>query len=212
MNKKLIILGISLVIIIAGIAMEYISGFNKELEYDNHARLNIYMNKASNLEDVKQIVSEVLNRDLEIEYTDEFRDTITIKTKEISEDELSNIKAKLKEKYEYEEDADYTMLINVPEMRIIDLVKVYIKPIVISLVITLIYLGIAFRKAGIYKSIIEPGLTVIIIGALYVSIIAICRIPINAYIIPLGILIYIVSLLGITLNLIKKNRNIVNEN
>lgn len=211
MNKKLIILGISLVVIIAGIAMTFAIGFNKELEYDSHARLNIYMNQASNIEDVKQIVGEVLNRDFTAEYTDEFRDTVSIKTKEISEDELSQIKTKLKEKYEYDEDADFTMLIKVPAMRIFDLVKVYIKPIVISFVIAIVYLAIAFRKAGIYKSIIEPALAVIIVGAVYVSIIVICRVPINAYIIPLGILIYVVSLLAVTLNLIKKNRTIPTE-
>ncbi len=211
MNKKLIILGIALVIIIAGITMTFTLGFNKGLEYGNYARLNIYMNKESNIDDVKQIISEVLNRNFEIEYTDEFRDTITIKTKEMTDDELNIIKTKLQDKYEYEENADFIMLIRVPTMKMFDLIKVYIKPIVISFVVALVFLGISFRKAGIYKSIIEPALTVGIIGAVYASIIVICRIPINEYIIPVGILIYIVSLLGVTVNLINKNRIISTE-
>jgi len=62
MNKKLVIFGISLVIIIVGIIMACTLGFNLGKNYGSYTMLNIYMNKQSNLDDIKQIVSEVFKR------------------------------------------------------------------------------------------------------------------------------------------------------
>lgn len=206
MNKKLIILGLSLVVIVIGIIMICTLKFNIGLNYGEYTMLNIYMTTESNLEDVKQIVEENFDGKYQAEYIDEFCDTVSIKLKDITEEELTNLQNKIKGKYEFEEDTQSILVINVPAIRIIDLIKDYISPLIISLVIILIYYGIAFRKLGIYESIFKPALTVIIIGALYVSILAICRIPINEYIIPLGIFIYIISVLGVTLCLSNKSK------
>jgi len=78
-------------------------------------------------------------------------------------------------------------------------------------VIALVYFIIAFRKLKLTKRFIEPALVIMIIGALYVSIFAICRIKINEYIVPIGIFIYIISLLGVTTHLSNENKKIIIE-
>lgn len=196
MKKKLIIFGIALVIIIVGIVMVCTLGFKLDFDYGGYTRINVYMNQESNLDDVKTIVSENFDGTYRLEYTDEFEDTISIKAQNISEEQITNIEDKIKEKYEFEEDEEYFSIINIPNVRVYDLVKDYILPVLLSFGIVLAYFAIAFRKLGIYKSLIEPALTVVLIGGVYVSVIAISRIPLNAYIIPLGIFIYIISLLG----------------
>lgn len=211
MKKKLIIFGIALVVIAVGIVMACTLKFNRSLEFGSYTNLNVYMKEQSNLDDVRQIVSEVFSGKYEVEYTDEFYDTVSIKLKDITDEQLQNIKDKLVEKYGFDEIDNYIIEIDVPAIRIFDLGKDYIAPIVLSFVIIFIYNGIAFRKLGIYKSVIEPLITIIIIGALYVSILAICRIPINEYTIPVGIFIYIMSLLGITANLNNKSKNFATE-
>lgn len=207
-NKKIIILAISLVIIVVGIVMALTLKFNLSLDYGKYTCLNVYMNQESNLDDVRQIVEENYNGQYSVEYTDEFNDTITIKLKDATDDEITQIKDKLTEKYEFEDETDNIIQINVPSIKIYDLIKDYIMPVLLSFVIIIVYFGIIYRKLGIYTAVIEPIITVIIAGALYVSILAICRIPINEYIVPIGIFIYIISVLGNTICLSNKKNKI----
>ncbi len=206
MKKKLIILGITLLIIIIGIVMACIFNFNFGFEFGNYTALDVYMIEESNIDDVKEIITEVFSGEYKVEYTDEFYDTISIKLKDASDEQIEEIKNKLVEKYEFEDVENYILEINVPAVEVYDLVKEYIKPIVISFIIIIIYFGIAFRKLGTYKSIMEPIIITVIMLALYISILAICRIPINDYSVPIGIFIYMMSLLGITLYLNNKNK------
>ncbi len=201
MKKKLIVLGIALVIIIIGIVMAFSLKFNLGFEYAGYRRIIIYMIDKYNLDDIEQIVKECFDGKYEIGYIDEFEDTISIKAQGISDESLEQIEEKIKEKYEIKEDIDNVITVETPRYKVYDLFKVYILPIIISFVIVLIYYVIAFRKLGIVKALVEPALTIGIIGSLYVSIIAICRIPINEFIIPLGIFIYFLSILGETIYL-----------
>ena len=96
------------------------------------------------------------------------------------------------------------MIIEEPGVHVIDLIVDYIKPVIISFVACLVYLTITYRKLGILESLVEPAIKIVIIGALYVSILSICRIPLNEFVVPIGIIIYIMSLLGVTVCLNKK--------
>lgn len=209
MKKKLIVFGIALIIIIVGLVMAFMLKFNRSLEFGGYTTLNVYMKEASNFDDVKQIVEEAFNGEYEVEYTDEFKDTVTIKLKEASEEQIKQIKDKLVEKYGFEEVENYILEYYVPAIKMFDLIKEYIAPVIISLVIIIVYYGVAFRKLGIVKSVIEPIIIVAIISALYVSAFAICRIPINEYTVPTAILVYILSLLGITAYLNNENQNLI---
>lgn len=209
MNKKQIIFGIALVIIVIGIVMQYMLGFNISFNNGTYTSINVYMTKQVGLDEVKALVGETFNGKYKVEYTDEFSDTVSIKVTEMSDEQIQELQNKLKEKYEFEEGANHIVITTIPTMRVFDLIRDYIMPISLTFVIVLVYFAIAFRKLGIYKSLIEPAISVILIGGVYVSILAICRIPINEYVIPLGIFIYIASLLGFTMCLSGKSRELV---
>ncbi len=196
MKKRLIILGIALVIIIVGLFMIFTKGFNLGDEYNSYTMINIYMADTSNIEDIKQIANETIGNDFIASYTDEFNDTASIKVKSITDEQLTNLKNKLKEKYSFEDVDNNIIAINVPSTNLFDLIKVYIAPMIVALALVLVYFVIAFRKVGIIKALILPIITVIAVEALYVSIIAIFRIAITSYIIPIGILLFTLTLLG----------------
>lgn len=209
MNKKQIIFGIALVIIVIGIVMQCMLGFNISFNNGTYTSINVYMTKAVELDEVKGLVGEIFKGEYKVEYTDEFSDTISIKVTGMSDEQIQELQNKLKEKYEFEEGANHIVITTIPTIRVFDLIRDYIMPISLTFVIVLAYFAIAFRKLGIYKSLIEPAISIILIGGVYVSILAICRIPINEYVIPLGIFIYIVSLLGFTMCLSGKSRELV---
>lgn len=184
--------------------MVYTIGFNLGANYGDWTIINIHMSEKSNLEEVKQIANEILGGNFKISYTDEFSDTISIKTKEASDEQISNLKNRIKEKYGAPEGTENIQIIKTPNLRIFDLVKEYIKPVAITLIAVLVYYVLAFRRLGIVKSLIMPLIEIVVIGGVYVSILAICRVPINEYVIPLGIGIYVLSLLVITICLKSK--------
>ena len=206
MNKKILICVIAIIIIAIGAVIANTIGFNKSLEYGDYTRILIYMNKESDLDDVSSLVNEVFDGKYEISYTDEFKDTVSINAKDISEEQITELEKKLKEKYEFEDDSKYMVSLNTANIGTYELIKDYIKPVAISFVIIIVYYAIAYRKLGIVESLVEPCLELIIINSLYVSIIAIFRIPVNAFTNPVGVFIYIISILGVTMYLNSKNK------
>ena len=204
MNKKMICGLVALVIVIIGIIVTCIWGLNQGINYDNSIRINIYMKEPDTLDRVKEVMNENFDGSYEATYTDDFKDTVTIKVKEISEEKIEEIKGKINEKFNFSESDDQITVIDVPKLQIFDLIKSYIKPVIISFVIVLVYFAIAFRKLGIVKSVVEPLLTVILVGAVYVSIFAICRIPVNELFAPIGIIVYMIALLVEAVYLNKK--------
>ena len=206
MNKKIMICIIAIIIIAVGAVMANTMGFNKSLEYGDYTRILVYMNQKSNLDEINEIIKEVFDGKYELSYTDEFKDTVSIKAQEISDEQITELENKLKEKYKFEDNTNFMVPLNTASVGIHELIKDYIKPVAISFVIIILYYAIAYRKLGIVESVIEPCLGLIIINCLYVSIIAICRIPVNAYIISLGVFIYIMSILGVTMYMNSKNK------
>lgn len=206
MNRKIIICIIAIVIMCVGAVMANVIGFNKGLEYGDYTRILVYMNKESNLDDVKGIVSDVFGGRFEVSYTDEFKDTVSIKAQGISDEQIENLKNKLKEKYEFEDDAEYMITLNTASIGTFELIKDYIKPVAISYVLILVYFAFAYRKLGLVNGLVIPAIVIVIISSLYVSLIAICGISLNSFIIPLGVLLYIASLLGTTMYLNSKNK------
>ena len=62
---------------------------------------------------------------------------------------------------------------------------------IIVTIVIIAYIGIRYLKLGLVKVIITLILRLIISQALFLSVIAIIRIPIGVYTVPLAILIYI---------------------
>lgn len=170
-------------------------------ELGNVKKLNIHFQEKFELNDIDVIVKEVLeNEDYQVTYANRFEDTAVITVKEISQEQITKIEEKLKEKYSsFSESENITQLIEVPSAKAIDLVIEYIKPLIITTVAVIILLAILFRKQGILKCFVLPLAFILGINAFYISVIAILRIPVSEYLVAVGMFVYCLSLIGTTL-------------
>lgn len=190
-NPKVIYL-ISVLIIIVGIIVTCIWKTNFSLEYSEHTRIDVYIGKEFNVEDIKQIAKDVF-KDKEIKYQniETFNDSIAINVKELNDEELTVLKDKVKEKYEIEEIDSNVTTMTIPHYRIRDIIKPYIVPMIITTLVILAYIGIRYFNLGIVKTVCTLLLRLIVSEAILASIIQTIRIPVGVYTIPVAILVYI---------------------
>ena len=195
-NIKIIAIAIMSLVILAGIVVVGIFGFNKELRYGQGQVINVYVEQMVDVTNIKKIVNECLAGKTNMVQTVEiYQDYVTIKAKEITEEQKNNIVNKLKENYEFSQTAEDTTIENVAATKFIDIYKKYIVPFAVSGVIVLAYIVIRYHKKGILKVL---GRTIIIpvFGELFLlSIIAITRIPVGRYTPVLVIAMYIASIM-----------------
>lgn len=190
-SPKIIYL-VAVLIIIVGIIVTCIWKTNFSLEYSEHTRIDVYIGKEFNVEDIKQIAEEVFEKkEIKYQNIEIFNDSIAINVKELNDEELALLKEKVKEKYEIEEiDSNVTTMI-IPHYRIRDIIKPYIVPMIITTLVILAYIGIRYFNLGIVKTVCTLLLRLIVSEAVLASIIQIFRIPVGVYTIPVAILVYI---------------------
>ncbi len=195
-NIKIIAIAIMSLVILAGIVVVGIFGFNKELRYGQGQVINVYVEQIVDVTNIKKLVNECLAGKTNMVQTVEiYQDYVTIKAKEITEEQKNNIVNKLKENYEFSQTAEDTTIENVAATKYIDIYKKYIVPFAVSGVIVLAYIVIRYHKKGILKVL---GRTIIIpvFGELFLlSVIAITRIPVGRYTPVLVIAMYITSIM-----------------
>lgn len=189
-NKKILYILIALIIII-GIISIFVLRLNFSLMYSEHLRINVYLGEEYNLQDIKQIAEETLGKQ-EIIYQniESFNDSIAITVKDASDEQIDALEAKLKEKYEIDSTESILQTNKIAHLRGRDIVKPYIIPMIIVTIAVLAYVGIRYISLGIFKTIGTLLLRLIISEALLLSIIAIARIPIGIYTMPIAILLY----------------------
>ena len=91
-----------------------------------------------------------------------------------------------------------------PHIRLSSVLRPYLLPLAISMIVILVYVLIRFRKIGVWKTVALYVLTVLASELLYLSILAICRVPINRLVTPIGLAIYVVVITVITARQEKK--------
>ena len=74
----------------------------------------------------------------------------------------------------------------------------YFVPILISAIIIVVYELIRYRKIGKIKVLARVLLWPLVIEAVYLSLIAITRLPISYYTLPLGIILAVITLTVVT--------------
>lgn len=196
--KKIVALFIAIVII-AGIIVTLTIGLNFDLRYQQAQRIQLYIEKDFEISDIKEMTDEILpNQKVIIQKVEVYEDTVSILAKEITEEQKANIIEKINEKYETELSADSTEITTIPHTRGRDIIKPYIVPFVIATVIILVYMAIRYYKLGFVQVILKTVLGLIIVQAILLSIIAITRIPIGRLTIPMVLVVYVLTLLGVT--------------
>lgn len=208
---KKIVYAVLAVIIVIGIIVIATIGFNVDVIYSNHREIKVYVGKDYNIDEVKQIVNEVIPEEKAvINKQEKFNDSFVMKVNKISDEQLENLKQKISEKYEIsEENRDNAITIaDVGSLRIRDLVRPYVLPIIISTVIILAYMCIRYKKLGIVKVIMEEIILLATAGALLLSIIAITRCPVNRIFIPTMITVYVLTIIATNLQFTKQLENL----
>ncbi len=187
------------IIIIVGMAITLTIGLNFELKYQDTKRMQIYIGKEFEIEDVKQIANEVFgNQEVILQKARELEDVLSVTAKDITDEQNSELIKKINEKYETEINEDQNETVQIPKARGRDLIKPYIAPFIIVTIIILICMLIRYYKLGKLKIILTSVLSVIIAQITLLSIIAITRIPIGRLTIPMVLVVYILTFVGLT--------------
>ena len=204
-NIMRIIMVIFALIILSGIIMICVKGYNYDLLYSKSVRMNIYLTKEFKVNEIEEIAKEILGTNkLKVQQGNTFGTVVSIVAKEITEEQQNNIIQKLNEKYEIEINKDNDIIVTqIPQADILKMITKYISPLVITTIVILVYFVIRYKNQGIIKCIGIPVLTLIGVSALYVSIIALTRIPVNEFFIIFLVLIYFLTLIC---NAIKLNK------
>ena len=208
-NKKNVMYIIIALIILIGIISICVFRLNFTLMYSDNVRINIYLNKDYELKDIKQIAEETFGTtDIIYQELETFHNDLVITVKEASEEQISTLKTKLTEKYELEDSDELLETKEVAHLRGRDIVKPYVVPMIIATVIILMYVGLRYSSLGMFKTISTLCLRQVIAELLLLSIIAIARIPIGIYTMPIAIILYII----VTIYTITKYQNTLEKN
>lgn len=197
-NRKIIYIVIASIIVIGAIITGF-KGLNVALKYAPNKQIDIYLGKEFDNNDIKQLVKEVIgNKEVIIQKVELYEEIASITVKEITDEQVEELNTKINEKYELENTVkDDISIVENSNLKIRDLIKQFIFPIALSLVIIIIYAGIRFRNVNIFEVITKIIGMNILAELLYVSILAITRLPVNNLTVPMGIAIYTIITLAI---------------
>lgn len=206
MNKKII--GLSVIVIIIGIIIIAVKGFNVNLKYKNHKVIQVSLGQDFDVKDIKNITNEVLGKkQVIIEKSGLYGDSIRINVEDISDEQINTLKEKINEKYNIvskdessdensEENSDETSDIisvsSVGKVTLKDMAKQYLFYVIIATIAACVYFAIVHRKLGVVSVVVKSIALVVLAELLFISIIAITRYPIDKLVIMAALAIYII--------------------
>lgn len=184
------------IIIIIGIVIIVTLGLRFDLMYRDHVTVDVNIGKDFEANDIKNIVKEIIGKDKEIiiQKVEIYQDIVSIGVESILEEQIEILNTKINEKYEIENKTEDIVVTNVAKYRGRDIIKPYILPVIISALVILVYMAVRYKKIGIGKVVLQTlGLTTL--GQLlYLSLIAITRLPVMRLTMPISMIIYIAGM------------------
>ncbi len=204
-TKTKIVALIIAIIIIAGVIVTLTVGLNFDLRYQSAKRIELYLGKQFEIEDIKKMTDDIMqNQEVIIQKVEVYEDSLSILSNDITEEQKSSLIEKINEKYGTDLSADSIEIETIPHTRGRDIIKPYIMPFAIVTIIILIYILIRYRRLGIMVTFFKTILALIVSQVLLLSIIAITRIPIGILTMSMVLTVYVLTLLGIAYNFEKK--------
>ena len=196
-NKNKVILIILTVLIVVGVLTMFVAGFEKASEYQAGTRMEVYIPQGYEKQDIIDIANESFNgKQIAFEEVEKLNQVAGIKIKEYSQEELETFKTKISEKYNIEEKELEIYEIVIPTTRIRSAVEPYVLPIVLTTVLSLIYILFRNLKSeNKWKIILKVVSTLAIVLGVYFSLILIIQLPFADYTMPLALVIYIITLI-----------------
>ena len=207
MNKK-IFYAILICIIIAGAIVIATMGLKADITYSKNVRLDMYLGEEHTRSDIEQIAKEVFGGErILVQQVEFYGDMFSITVSQEVEDldaKIEQLVNKMNEKFGLELKKENITKVYQPKIKLFSVLMPYFIPMAISMVIILIYVMVRFRKIGIWKTLGIYVLTALASELLYLSILAICRIPINRLVTPIGLAIYVIAITVVTAKQEKK--------
>lgn len=213
-KKKKIICGILLSVILIGIIVVIFKGFNVGLSLRSHDTFKFVFEQKYELRDIKNICKEVFkNKDYRIRGVEVFDDAVYIEAATITEEEQKTLSEKLDNLYKQEEtvteDVEGTTEETVDEtknyeffsdsnIRLRDEVQPYVIPVCISTLVILVYTVIRFKRLNdgrIHKTLLSLIVETLVLVLTILSVIAICRIPLEKIMFSVLIIVEIIYLI-----------------
>lgn len=213
-NSNKVICIIIIAIIIAGLITYVTKRFNMELIYSNRDQMVISDEKEFDVNKVTDIAKEILiDRRVSVRKVDKFSNSIEIIAAYISDEEKESIVAKLNEEYGTEIANDSIIINTIANTKVIDIVKPYLIPALITFGVTLAYFLIMYHNIGILKVLLLSCLIPVISELLLFSIVAVARIPFGRLTSAIALGAYIISIMGLTYKFqnYKENLNLENK-
>ena len=198
-NKIKIIAIISILIIIAGIIMIVVKGFNFDLKYQDSKRIILSIGQTFDNKDIKEITDEVFgNQAVMIQKVEVFEDAVSVTSKDITDEQKNNLISKINDKYGTDTKSEDVELATIAHTKGRDIIKPYIVPFIVATLIIAIYMMIRYYKLNSIKILLKTIGIVIYTQVILFSIIAITRIPVGRLTIPMVLTVYLLTLFGCT--------------
>ncbi len=200
--KNKIFYAILICIIVAGAIVIGTMGIKPDIAYSKCVKIDVYLGKEYNKNEVEEIAKEIFGENhilvQQVEYYgDMFTLTVSQDVENIDE-KVDQLNTKINEKYEIENKKEDIKVTYQPNIKLSSIITPYIIPLSITSVIVLVYTIIRFKKIGIIKTIVVYVLSILASEAVYLSILAISRIPINRLATPIGLAIYVIVITIVT--------------
>lgn len=212
---KKIIYGILACMIIAGTIITFTIGLNVDIIYSKNVEIDVYIGKAVEIEEIKQLAKEVFpDEKIIVQEIEMFKDMVSITMEDKTDEELKEpveqLNSKINEKYGTENTVeDSITIVHKPKVKLSSILKPYLVPVGISAIIILIFVGIRYKKLGTTKTIMSYVLYTGIVELTYLSILAIIRFPINRLVVPIGLVLYITTITSLSFIKEKKLSNTI---
>lgn len=197
--KKIIFIVLGIIIIV-GVILTATLGLNVDIMYKAHEQINVNVGKEVNIKDIEVIAKDVFgSQRVKVTGIEAFNDACAINTENVTDEQLELLKQKVSEKYGIEDTTNTIEKLTIPKLRLRDLVKPYIIPIIVSTLIILVYMAIRLKKLGSIKVVIEGAMMLILAELFLLSIIAITRFPVNQYVVPVAVSVYFATIIALNI-------------
>ena len=185
--KKKIIYSVLIVLFVAAIIFTAVKGFKVDLYYAE-GEVTVNAGRDINLKEISGIVKEVFKgQDVLVQEVELFKDSFSVKTTNVNEEQLNSLVNKINEKYGSKLTRANVEVDHEKNVRLMDILKPYILPVGISLLLILAYYAMRFKWSSTMYNLIKY---LIIVGMLTYSVIVLCRIPVSIITMPCLLTIY----------------------
>ena len=186
--KKKVIYSILVVLFVAAIIVTVVKGFKVDLYYAEGEVVTVNVGRDINLKEISGIVKDIFKgQDILLQEVEMFKDSFSVKTTKVTEEQLNDLVKKIKEKYGSKLSRNNVEVDHEKNVHLMDILKPYIAPIGLSLVFILAYYAVRFRWSAYMYNLIKY---LIIVGMFTYSVIVLCRIPVSLITMPCLLAIY----------------------